>query len=70
MKYTHYFDVRVAQSFESDIEDFDAALSKWISSFQTSIALRKAMLTSDEGTKSMLQGIIHSDTIDNDASNC
>jgi hypothetical protein len=70
MKYTHYFDVRVAQSFESDIEDFDAALSKWISSFQTSIALRKAMLTSDEGAKSMLQGIIHSDTIDNDASNC
>lgn len=62
MRYTHYFDVRVAQRFESDIEDFDEALDQWLRSFDTTTKLRNALLTSDEDTKSLTQGIIHSDT--------
>lgn len=60
--YTHYFDVRIAQSFESGIEDFDEAFDEWCKQFATTSELRSALLTSDESTKSILQGIDHSDT--------
>lgn len=66
MRYTHYFDVRVAQRFESDIEDFDEALDQWLCSFDTTTKLRNALLTSDESTKSLTEGVIHSDTCVND----
>lgn len=62
MKYTHYFDVRLSQQFESDIEDFDAAFERWVNEFKDSLLFRKALLSTDESTKSLRQGIIYSDT--------
>lgn len=67
MKYTHYFDVRIANSFESDIEDFEDAFDHWLStSFADRTAIRAALLTSDEDTKSLLAGVVYSDTVEND----
>jgi hypothetical protein len=64
-RYTHFFDVRLAVSFGSDIEDFDAAFDAWAESFTSRESLRKALLNSDESTKTLLQGIAYSDTHDN-----
>lgn len=64
MKYTHYFDVRVANHFQSDIEDFDAAFNVWAEQFTDSHELRKHLLSSDEDTKSILQGIVYLETTD------
>ena len=61
-KYTHYFDVRLANSFESDTEDFDEAFDTWCASFQDISALRTALLCSDENTRSILEGVIYSVT--------
>jgi hypothetical protein len=63
-RYTHYFDVRLAISFSSDTLDFDDAFNKWSESFPNSESLRKALLSSDESTKSLIQGIVYSDTHD------
>jgi len=62
LKYTHSFDVRLAQQFESDIPDFDDAFDKWAEGFKDSLTFRQALLNSDESTKSLCQGIIWSDT--------
>jgi len=62
MKYTHSFDVRIAQQFDSDIEDFDDAFDEWAESFKDSLSFRQALLATDESTKSICQGIIWSDT--------
>ena len=64
-RYTHYFDVRLAISFSSDTLDFDDAFNKWSESFPNSESLRKALLSSDESTKSLMQGIAYSETSDN-----
>ncbi len=64
LRYTHYFDVRLAISFSSDTEDFDDAFDRWSESFPNSESLRKALLSSDESTKSLMQGIVYSDTSD------
>lgn len=64
-RYTHYFDMRLANSFESDVEDFDEAFDAWCNSFPDRPSLRIALLTSDEGTKSILQGVLHSETCEN-----
>lgn len=61
-KYTHYFDVRLSNSFESDTEDFYEAFDAWCAFFQDISALRTALLCSYEGTKSLLQGVIYGDT--------
>ena len=61
-RYTHYFDVRLANSFQSDIEDFDEAFDAWCNSFPDRPSLRKELLASDEGTKSILSGVVYSDT--------
>lgn len=61
-KFLHSFDVRISKQFESDIEDFDEAFNAWASSFADRSALRKNLLTTDEGTKSILQGIVHNQT--------
>ena len=68
MKYTHCFDFSVSQSFDSDVEDFDEALTQWIYSFGSVSELRKALMSSDESTKSILSGIVLSDTYENFAS--
>lgn len=68
MKYTHYFDFSVSQSFDSDVEDFDAALTKWIDSFGSASEFRKALMSSDESIKSIVSGIVLSDTHENFAS--
>jgi hypothetical protein len=65
-RYTHYFDVRLAISFDSDIEDFDDAFDAWLESFPTTESRRKALLSSDESTESLIQGIVYSDTHAND----
>ena len=62
MKYTHYFDVRIAQQFDSDNPDFDEAFDEWVESFRDSLALRQALLDTDESTKTMCQGIEWSET--------
>lgn len=64
-RYTHYFDIRLANSFESDIEDFDEAFDAWCNSFPDRPSLRKRLLSSDEETKSILKGLLHSDTCEN-----
>lgn len=64
-RYTHYFDMRLANSFESDVEDFDEAFDAWCNSFPDRPSLRNALLTSDEGLKSILQGVLHSETCEN-----
>ena len=61
MKYTHSFDVRLAQQFESDIADFDDAFDKWAESFKDSLSFRQALLDTDESTKSICQGIFRYD---------
>jgi hypothetical protein len=67
-KYTHYFDVRLSQRIESDIEDFDDALKNWISSFASTQELRTALLTTHQDTASLMQGILHSDSWINESS--
>tara|TARA_Y100000589_G_scaffold283019_1_gene280828 strand:+ start:267 stop:482 length:216 start_codon:yes stop_codon:yes gene_type:complete len=62
MKYTHYFDVQLAQQFDSDIPDFDEAFEEWAKGFKDSLTLREALLDSDESTRSLCQGIIWSET--------
>jgi len=61
-RYTHYFDVRLANSFQSDIEDFDEAFDAWCDSFPDKLSLREKLLVSDESTMSILKGVLHSDT--------
>ncbi len=68
MKYTHHFDVRVANHFQSDIEDFDAAFNAWAVQFPDSHELRKRLLSTDEGIKSILQGIVYFETNDEEES--
>jgi hypothetical protein len=67
-RYTHYFDVRLANSFQSDIEDFDEAFDAWCNSFPDRPSLRKELLASDESTMSILKGVLHSDTCINQGS--
>lgn len=67
MKYTHYFDVRLARQFDSDIEDFDEAFVKWTENFKDSLSLRRALLACDESTRSLCKGIIWSETYEEDS---
>jgi hypothetical protein len=62
MKYTHYFDFRVSQSFDSDVKDFNKALSQWMDSFKSASEFRKALINSDESLRSLLSDIAFSDT--------
>ena len=61
-KFAHYFDVCISKRIESDIEDFDDALNTWINSYESIDTLRNALLTTDQSTKDLLKGILHSDT--------
>ena len=63
-RFTHYFDVRCENHFDSDIEDFYEAFDAWAKSFSDRQAFRRELLSCDEGTKSLAQGVIWSDTID------
>jgi hypothetical protein len=64
MPYTHYFDARLSNQFDSDIEDFDEALQAFIKSFPDKASLRKFLTSSGDGdtTDAIVQSIIHSDT--------
>ena len=62
MKYTHYFDIRLANSFESETDDFEVAFEEWAKTFPSSQALRQKLPDSDESIKTIMQGIVWSDT--------
>lgn len=64
-KFTHYFDVRLANNFDSDLGDFEEAFDEWVNSFDDLESVRRALLTSDESTKSIMQGVQHNETSEN-----
>ena len=66
MRYHHHFHVRIANCVRSDIEDFDKAFEAWSKKFTDRSALRKRLLTSAESLKTILQGIVFSETLDAD----
>ena len=63
MSYTHYFDVRIANYFQSDVEDFEEALKSWAKTFKDASALRSHLLSSAESIGSIFAGIEFSETI-------
>ena len=69
MKYEHYFDIRLANSFESETEDFDVAFEEWAKTFSSSKALRQKLLHSDESIKTIMRGIVWSETWCEDEAN-
>ena len=66
-RYTHYFDVCISNSFDSDIEDFDKALEMWLHGLGTIENKRKEILSTDESTSSLIRGIIYSDTLEDES---
>ena len=64
MRFHHHFDVRLTNDFHSDIEDFEQAFEAWSKKFTDRSALRKRLLTSGESLKTILQGIVFSETLD------
>ena len=66
-RYTHYFDVCVSNSFDSDIEDFEEALNKWLGDLGTIENKRREILSTDESTSSLMRGIVHTDTLQNES---
>ena len=66
MRYTHYFDVLIANEFQSDFEDFDKAFAHWSQNFPDDLALRARLLASDESLKTICQGIVYSETFDSE----
>lgn len=62
MKFTHYFDIRLANSFESEEEDFDDAFDEWVETFSSPQALRQQLLSSDESIKTIIEGVMWSET--------
>jgi len=66
-RYTHYFDVCISNSFDSDIEDFDEALEMWLHGLGTIENKRKEILSTDESTSSLIKGIIYNDTLEDES---
>ena len=66
-RYTHYFDVCVSNSFDSDIEDFGKALDKWLGDLGTTENKRREILSTDESTSSLMRGIVYADTLENES---
>lgn len=66
-RYTHYFDVCVSNSFDSDIEDFEEALNKWLGDLGTIENKRREILSTDESTSSLMRGIVYTDTLQNES---
>ena len=66
-RYTHYCDVCVSNSFDSDIEDFEEALNKWLGDLGTIENKRREILSTDESTSSLMRGIVHTDTLQNES---
>lgn len=65
LRYTHYFDTRVAIQFDSDIEDFSEAFDAWMESLPDAAARRNALLDCQESVSTLMEGVIHSQTDDN-----
>lgn len=61
-QFLHGFDVCIAKTFTSDVEDFDQAFDAWIGSFPDRESLRKELLRTEEGTKSIIKGISYGST--------
>ena len=59
--YTHRFDVRMENSFQSPIENFDDALQLWLM-FKSEEQVRDLIMTSDDSTRSIIQSLIWSIT--------
>jgi len=66
-RYTHYFDVCISNSFDSDIEDFDKALEKWLDDLGTIENKRREILFTDDSTSSLIKGIVYSDTLEDES---
>lgn len=58
MSYTHHILVNFATSFKSDIEDIEEAFDKWLESFSSVDDGRRALLSTDESTRSIAEGVI------------
>lgn len=58
-RYRHCFDTRIAVIFESDDDDFTSAFDAWLAQFPDSAAKRAALLDGDEGTKTLIEGVIY-----------
>ncbi len=59
--YTHRFDVRMENSFQSPFKDFDEALHVWLA-FKSEEQVRKLIMTSTDSTDSILQSLVWSIT--------
>ena len=66
-RYTHCFYVCISNSFDSDTEDFDEALERWLDGLGTIENKRKEVLSTDESTSSLIKGIIYSDTLEDES---
>lgn len=66
-KYTHYFETRITNSFESDIADFDEALDDWIkTTFSNDFVLvRQALTSCCDTTFSLIRKVEHINTTEN-----
>lgn len=63
MPFHHYFELCLSNvGFQSDTENFEEAFDAWVASFPDTESLRKALLTSNESTSSLLGATIHSGT--------
>ena len=58
MSYTHHISVNFTTSFESDIEDIEEAFDKWLESFSSVDDRRRALLSTNESTRSIVEGVI------------
>lgn len=61
-RYTHYFDLLVANQFSSDIEDFDEAYQAWLDTFSSQDDVARELL---KGDFHLINDIKPTSTIDN-----
>ena len=58
MPYTHHILVSFTTSFKSDTEDIEEAFDRWLESFSSEDEGRQALLSTNESTRSIVEGVI------------
>lgn len=58
MPYTHHILVSFTTSFKSDTEDIEEAFDRWLESFSSVDDRRQALLSTNESTRSIVEGVI------------